>query len=168
MASIYGKGTRKHVRTRCLRYKLVPAPNGRKIIGSIWVFKVKPGGRFQSRLCAQGFSQVAGTDVGSNTLQSTPSKLPALCWPLLPATIVMQLDVQIAFPQSEMKEEIYVKQPVRFEKLDQNGQPYVCKLKKSLCGLKQSTRNWHGTIQHELITEGFNGLHVGPMCLRQG
>ena len=81
---------------------------------------------------------------------------------------VIQLDVHTAFLQSEMKEEVYVKQPVGFEKLDLNGQPYVCKLKKSLCGLKQSTRNWHGTIQHELITEGFNGLHVGPMCLRQG
>ena len=69
---------------------------------------------------------------------------------------------QTAFLQSEMKEEVYVKQPVGFEKLDLNGQPYVCKLKKSLYGLKQSPRNWHGTIQHELITEGFKACMCDP------
>ena len=65
---------------------------------------------------------------------------------------VIQLDVQTAFLQSGMKEEVYVKQRVGFEELDLNGQPYVCKLKKSLYGLKQSPRNWHETSQHELIT----------------
>ena len=40
---------------------------------------------------------------------------------------VIQLDVQTAFLQSEMKEELNVKQLVGFEKLDLNGQPYqVC------------------------------------------
>ena len=46
-------------------YELVPAPKGRKIIGSMWVFKVQSDGLFKSTLCAQGFSQVAGTDFGS-------------------------------------------------------------------------------------------------------
>ena len=36
-------------------YELVSAPKGRKIVGSMWVFKVKLGGLFKSRLCAQGF-----------------------------------------------------------------------------------------------------------------
>ena len=65
---------------------------------------------------------------------------------------VIQLDVQTAYLQSDMKKEVYVKKTVGFEKLDLNGQPYVCKLKQSLYGLKLSPRNWHGTIQHELIT----------------
>ena len=59
-------------------------------------------------------------------------------------------------------EEVYVKQPVGLEKLDLNEQPYVCKLKKSLYGLKQSPRNWHGTIQHEHITEGFKACMCDP------
>ena len=75
---------------------------------------------------------------------------------------VIQLDVQTAFLQSGMKEEVYVKQRVGFEELDLNGQPYACKLKKSLCGLKQSPRNWHETIQHELITEGFKACFCDP------
>ena len=45
---------------------------------------------------------------------------------------VIQLIVQTAFLQNEVKEEVYVKQPVGFEKLDLNGQPYVYKLRKSL------------------------------------
>ena len=40
---------------------------------------------------------------------------------------VIQLDVQTAFLQSETKEEVHVKHPAGFEKLDLNGQPYqVC------------------------------------------
>ena len=46
-------------------YELVSAPKGRKIIGSMGVFTVKPDGLFKSRFCAQGFSQVAGTDFES-------------------------------------------------------------------------------------------------------
>ena len=46
-------------------YELVAAKKGRKIIGSMWVFIFKPNGLFKSRFCAQGFSQVAGTDFGS-------------------------------------------------------------------------------------------------------
>ena len=61
-----------------------------------------------------------------------------------------------------MKEEVYVKQPVGFVKLDLNGQPYVCKLKKRLYEIQQSPRNWHGTIQHELITEGFKACMCDP------
>ena len=75
---------------------------------------------------------------------------------------MIQLDVQTALRQSEMKEEVYAKQPVGFEKLHLNGQPHVCMLKKSLSGLKQSPRNWHGTIQHELITEGFKACMCDP------
>ena len=126
-------------------YELVPAPKGRKIIGSMWVFKVKPDGLFKSRFCAQGFSQVAGTDFGST--YAPVCRIPSVRIVLAIAAShdwnVIQLDVQTAFLQSEMKEEVYVKQPVGFEKLDLNGQPYVCKLKKSLYGLKQSPRNWN-------------------------
>ena len=51
---------------------------------------------------------------------------------------VIQLDVQTTFLQSETKEEVYLKESVGFEKLDLNGQPYVCKLKKSLYGPQQA------------------------------
>ena len=145
-------------------YELVPAPKGRKIIGSMWVFKVKPDGLFKSRFCAQGFSQVVGTDFGStyDPVCRIPSVRIVFAIAASHDWNVIQLDVQTAFLQSEMKEEVYVKQPVGFEKLDLNGQPYVCKLKKRLYEIQQSPRNWHGTIQHELITEGFKACMCDP------
>ena len=116
-------------------YEVASALKGCKIIGSMWVCKVKPDGLF-SILCTRFFS-------GSrNRLWKYIRS--SLSHPRYPHCVgiaarqdcnVIQLDVQTAFLQSEMKEEVYVKQPVGFAKLDLNGQPYVCKLKKSLYGL---------------------------------
>ena len=112
-------------------YELLSAPKGCKIIGSIWVLKVKPDGILKSRFCAQGFSQVSGTDFGST--YAPVCRIPSVRIVLAIAAShdwnVIHLDVQT---------EVYVKQPVGFEKLDLNGQPHACKLKQSLYGLKQS------------------------------
>ncbi|CAN0462903.1 unnamed protein product [Laminaria digitata] len=86
-------------------YELIPAPKGRKIIGSMWVFKVKPDGLYKSRFCAQGFSQVAGTDFGST--YAPVCRIPSVRIVLIIAAShdwnVIQLDVLTAFLQSEMK-----------------------------------------------------------------
>ena len=123
-------------------HDLVSAPKVPKIIGSMWVLKVTPDGLFKSRFCAQDFSQIAGTYFGSTYVGSTYGQVCRIPSVRIVLTIaashdwnVIQLDVQTAFPQSEKKEEVYVKQPVGFEKLDRNGQLNVCKLQKSLYGL---------------------------------
>ena len=46
-------------------YELVHAPKVCKIVGSLWVFKVKSDGLFKSLFCAQGSCQVAGIYFGS-------------------------------------------------------------------------------------------------------
>ena len=129
-------------------YVLASAPKGRKIIRSMLVFKVKPDDLFKSRLCARVFSQVAGTDFGSTYAPVCRIRSVRIMLAIAASYDwnVIQLDVQTAFRQSEMKEEVYVKQPVGFEKLDLNGRQIICKVKKSLYGLMQSPRNWHGTI----------------------
>ena len=95
-------------------YELVPAPKGRKIIGSMWVFKDKTYDVFKSRFCAQGFSQVAGTGFGSTC--APVCRIPSVRIGLAIAAShdwnMIQLDVQTTFLQSEMKEEVYVKQLV--------------------------------------------------------
>ena len=128
---------------------------GRIFITSMLVFRVKPDGLFMSRFCAQGFSQVAVTDFGGTyaPVWRIPCVRVEFAFAASHDRKVIQLDVQTTFPQSEMKEEVYVKKPVGFEKKDLNGQPYVCNLKISLYGLKQSPWNCNATIQHELISE---------------
>lgn len=55
-------------------------------------------------------------------------------WPLL------QLDLKNAFLHSDLQEEVYMKTLLGFQHLTTKGK--VCRLKKSLYGLKQSPRAW--------------------------
>ncbi|GJY12500.1 retrovirus-related pol polyprotein from transposon TNT 1-94 [Tanacetum coccineum] len=55
--------------------------------------------------------------------------------------IVYQIDVKSAFLNGKLKEEVYVKQPSGFERSDFPN--HVCKLEKTLYGLKQALRAWY-------------------------
>ena len=131
------------------------------------MFKVKPDDLFKSRFYAQGFSQVAGTGSTYAPVCRIPSVRIVLAIAASHDWNVIQLDVETAFLQSEMKEEVYVKQPVGFEKLDLNGQPYVYKLRKSLYWLKQVTPQLARNYPTWTYRRRIQGLHVQPMCLRQ-
>ena len=48
-------------------WEIVPVPDGKNILGSYWVFKIKRDedgdvDRFKARLVAQGYAQVKGVD----------------------------------------------------------------------------------------------------------
>jgi hypothetical protein len=47
------------------------------------------------------------------------------------------IDITSAFPNSDLEEEIYMKQPHGFVQI---GPEHVCRLRKALYGLKQSAR----------------------------
>jgi hypothetical protein len=65
------------------------------------------------------------------------------------------MDVDTAFLNSPVDEDIYIKQPEGFEQFGPNGEELVCKLKKSLYGLKQAPRNWNVVIDSWLREYGF-------------
>ncbi len=132
-------------------WELVPPLEGKNIVGSRWVFKVKHGedgsvDRSKARLVAQGYSQSEGVDyqeIFSPVVRYTSIR-PLLAVANICDWEIHQMDVQTAFLQGELDEEIYMKQPEGY--VDQEKPEYVCKLNKSIYGLKQAARCWNFAI----------------------
>ncbi|GJZ16120.1 retrovirus-related pol polyprotein from transposon TNT 1-94 [Tanacetum coccineum] len=139
---------------------LVPAPYGKTIIGSKWVFRNKRDEigiviKNKARLIAQGYNQQEGIDYDETF--APVARLEAIRIFLAFATymnfIVYQMDVKSAFLNGKLKEEVYVKQPPGFES---NEFPnHVCKLDKALYRLKQAPRAWYETLSTFLTEHKF-------------
>ena len=71
-----------------------------------------------------------------------------------------QLDVTAAFLNGELKEEIYMKQLDGFAV--KGNEHLVCKLKKSIYGLKQSSRCWNEALNKHLKKMGFKQSSYDP------
>eukprot|EP00253_Pinus_taeda_P027469 PITA_27469 len=67
---------------------------------------------------------------------------------------VYQMDVKSAFLNGVLEEEVYVEQPLGYEKKGEEHK--VCKLKKALYGLKQAPRAWYSRIDSYLLDNEFD------------
>ena len=146
-----------------------------KAIKSGWVNrkKYKSDGtleRCKSRIVARGNFQVPGVDYddvfapgaryssvrtvlanGSKHMQEHPGEYDIDQW-----------DVDTAFLYAKIEEEVYMEQPQGFEKFGPNGEKLVCKLRKSIYGLKQSPRNWNKELHNLMIEDGFVQSNADP------
>ena len=68
------------------------------------------------------------------------------------------MDVKTDFLNGVVEEEVYVEQPLSFETHDR--ETHVCKLMKSLCGLKQAPSTWYSRIDSFLSSLGFTKSKV--------
>jgi hypothetical protein len=67
--------------------------------------------------------------------------------------MLRQLDVQHAFLHGNLEEEVFMRQPTRYE--SKTHPHYVCKLDKALYGLKQAPRAWYARLSSKLQSLGF-------------
>jgi hypothetical protein len=75
-----------------------------------------------------------------------------------------QMDVNTAYLHADVDEELYMEQPEGFEIQGENGSRLVCKLNKSIYGLKQAGRNWNRTLDKCLKNNRLTQSKVDP-CL---
>ncbi|CAM9467817.1 unnamed protein product, partial [Phaeothamnion confervicola] len=155
-------------------WRLVPKseiPNGRRIVGSKWVYKTKlnPDGsvnKFKARLVAQGFSQIPGMDFAQDNTYAPVARMDSIRTVLAmvaqQSLYLHQMDVDSAYLNSPLEEEIYMKQPKGMEQYGEQGQEMVCLLQRSLYGLKQAASNWHRVINTWLIGAGFTASSADP------
>nr|GEX32002.1 hypothetical protein [Tanacetum cinerariifolium] len=112
---------------------LLDLPHGKRAIGTKWVFRNKKDKRGivvrnKARIVPQGQTQEEGIDYEE---VFTPS----------------------AFLYETIEEDVYVCQPLRFEKLDYPDKVY--KVVKELYRLHQAPRAWYETLANYLLENGF-------------
>ncbi|KAL0356153.1 UNVERIFIED_CONTAM: Retrovirus-related Pol polyprotein from transposon RE1 [Sesamum radiatum] len=139
-------------------WSVVDLPTGKKAIGCKWIYKVKlkPDGtvdRYKARLVAKGYNQVEGVDYFDKfspvakavTVRILLAVASSSAWP------IHQIDINNAFLHGTLDEDIYMHAPDGYSVLP--GQ--VCKLRRSLYGLKQASRQWNLELTHKLLDFGF-------------
>ncbi|GFW87114.1 retrovirus-related Pol polyprotein from transposon TNT 1-94 [Trichonephila clavipes] len=127
--------------------------------------KINPDGsinKYKARLVARGFSQYQGIDYSET--YSPVTKLGTIRTVLSIAAEermhLTQFDVSTTFLYGDLEETIFMKQPEGFK----DGSGRVCKLKRSLYGLKQSPRCWNKCFGQFLTDLGFKASEADP-CL---
>nr|GEY24899.1 hypothetical protein [Tanacetum cinerariifolium] len=154
-------------------WTLVDLPNGKRAIGTKWVFrnqKDKRGivVRNKARLVTQGYTQEKGIDY--DEVFAPVARMEAIRLFLAYASfiefIVYQMDVKSAFLYSTIEEDVYVCQPPSFE--DPHFPNKVHKVEKSLYGLHQAPRAWYETLSTYLLENRFRrGIIVKTLFIKK-
>lgn len=136
-------------------WDLVDLPDGVKPVKNKWVFKRKTDmdGNltvYKARLVAKGFTQIEGIDYDETF--SPVAKFQSIRILLAIAAFhdyeIWQMDVKTAFLNGVLDEDVYMVQPDGFA--DPRQAEKVCKLKKSIYGLKQASRSWNIRFDDEI------------------
>ena len=140
-------------------WTLVDPPEGIVPIGCKWIFKRKIGvdGKletFKARLVAKGFRQRQGVDYEESCSPVAMLKSIRILLAIVAHSNyeIWQLDVKTAFLNGYVEEEIFMEQPKGFESKESSK---LCKLHRSIYGLKQASRSWNHRSDEAIRSYGF-------------
>lgn len=147
-------------------WELVPPNSKKNVVGCRWIFKIKrlPNGsidRYKARLIAKGFNQRSCVDY-YDTFSPVTARL-VISIAISQGWSLCQLDVNNAFLQGHLVEDVFMAQPPDF--IDRDNPSYVCKLHKAIYGIKQASRAWYYKLKQFLIASGFINSHVDTSLL---
>ncbi|KAL6329782.1 hypothetical protein AAG906_037488 [Vitis piasezkii] len=119
-------------------WDLVELPKCAKVIGCKWVFKTKRD--------------------SSGNIERYKARLKDSFWIIMALVAhfdmeLHQMDVKTTFLNGDLEEEVYMKQPEGF--ITNGNDHIVCKLKKSIYGLKQASRQWYLKFHDVISSFGF-------------
>ncbi|GKD05978.1 retrotransposon protein, putative, ty1-copia subclass [Tanacetum coccineum] len=152
-------------------WHLVDLPPNGKTVGSKWIFKKKidmDGNvhTYKACLVAKGFTQTYEVDYEETF--SRVAKIKAIR--ILIAIVafydyeIRQMDVKTAFLNGYLEEDIYMVQLEDF--VDPKHPKKVCKLQRSIYGLKQASRSWNKRFDEEIKRFGF-AQNLDEPCVYQ-
>ena len=141
-------------------WELVPLDPSHNLIGCKWIFRTKRKSNgfvemFKARLVAKGFHQrsiINYTDTFSPVVKAT-TILVVLSFVVSCGWFLRQLDVNNAFLQGNLFENVYMSQPPGF--VDQDHLTHICRLRKAIYGLKQAPRAWYQELHTFILSFGF-------------
>eukprot|EP00253_Pinus_taeda_P023575 PITA_23575 len=148
-------------------WDVVLRPEDKSVLSSHWLYKVKQAAngsveKHKARFVARGFSQVEGIDYDEtfSLVASSSSIISILALSAQMGWKIHQMDVNIAFLNGMIEEEVYIEQPEGFETLDHES--HVCQLKRALYGLKQAPRAWYTKVDSYFTRLGFTKSEANP------
>ena len=133
-------------------WDIMPAsgmPPGSNLMNCHYVFTVKrkkDGSieKFKARLVADGNTQKFGVDF--DRIFASVVKTSTIRLILLLAAAhdydLSSIDITQAYLQADLSDDLYMRPPPNIHPFDSQGRPIVCKLRRSLYGLKQAGREW--------------------------
>ena len=127
-------------------WTLVEREKSMKVLSNRWVYKIKKDpitgdNIYRARLVAKGYNQLFGEDY-ENTFAPVVKQITFRILLNISGTknyFVKHFDIKTAFLNGELEEVVYMQQPEGFR----NNDNLVCKLSKSIYGLKQAARCWN-------------------------
>ena len=146
---------------------------GKKAISCKWVYKVKTNNDgsidcYKARLVARGFDQKFGSDYDETFCPVV--RLESLRTLIAPSTQrgleLHHVDVATAFLNGTLQREINMEQSTGYEK--EGEEHLVCRLRKSIYGLKQSSRCWNMALDTHLRNMGFSQSKSDPCIYVSG